>query len=165
MDLLYPSVGLLFWMSVVFFIVFLILWKFGFPAIVNMVNERKAFIDESLENARKANEKLVNIKEESESILQEARAKQAEILREAAATRDAIVKDAKDKADAEGAKIIEEARAQIQKEKEAAVADIRKQVTQLSVEVAEKILRKELASDNKQMDLISRLLDEVTVSK
>jgi F-type H+-transporting ATPase subunit b len=130
-----------------------------------MENDRKAFIDESLKNAREANERLANIKIESEAILQEAHTKQAEILKEAAATRDAIVNDAKDKANIEGARIIEDARQLIQKEKEAAIADIRKQVAQLSVEVAEKILRKELSSENKQMDMIARLLDEVTVSK
>ena len=165
MSLITPDFGLFFWMTVVFLAVFFILWKYGFPVIIKMENDRKTFIDESLKNAREANERLANIKIESEAILQEAHTKQAEILKEAAATRDAIVNDAKDKANIEGARIIEDARQLIQKEKEAAIADIRKQVAQLSVEVAEKILRKELSSENKQMDMIARLLDEVTVSK
>lgn len=165
MSLITPDFGLFFWMTVVFLAVFFILWKYGFPVIIKMENDRKAFIDESLKNAREANERLANIKIESEAILQEAHTKQAEILKEAAATRDAIVNDAKDKANIEGARIIEDARQLIQKEKEAAIADIRKQVAQLSVEIAEKILRKELSSENKQMDMIARLLDEVTVSK
>ena len=165
MSLITPDFGLFFWMTVVFLAVFFILWKYGFPVIIKMENDRMAFIDESLKNAREANERLANIKIESEAILQEAHTKQAEILKEAAATRDAIVNDAKDKANIEGARISEDARQLIQKEKEAAIADIRKQVAQLSVEVAEKILRKELSSENKQMDMISRLLDEVTVSK
>ncbi len=165
MSLITPDFGLFFWMTVVFLAVFFILWKYGFPVIIKMENDRKAFIDESLKNAREANERLANIKIESEAILQEAHTKQAEILKEAAATRDAIVNDAKDKANIEGARIIEDARQLIQKEKEAAIADIRKQVAQLSVEVADKILRKELSSENKQMDMIARLLDEVTVSK
>lgn len=165
MSLITPDFGLFFWMTVVFLAVFFILWKYGFPVIIKMENDRKAFIDESLKNAREANERLANIKIESEAILQEAHTKQAEILKEAAATRDAIVNDAKDKANIEGARIIEDARQLIQKEKEAAIADIQKQVAQLSVEVAEKILRKELSSENKQMDMIARLLDEVTVSK
>ena len=79
MDLLIPSSGLLFWMSLTFLVVLCILWKFGFPVIVNMVNERKAFIDDSLQKAREANEKLANIQKEGESILQEAREKQAQI--------------------------------------------------------------------------------------
>ena len=91
MDLLIPDSGLLFWMTLVFLIVFLILWKAGFPAIIKMVNDRKDYIDESLRKAHEANEKLANIQKEGESILQEAREKQAAILREAAETRDAIV--------------------------------------------------------------------------
>ena len=81
MDLLIPDSGLLFWMTLVFIIVFIILWKAGFPAIIKMVNGRKAFIDESLKKAHEANEKLANIQKEGESILQEAREKQAAILK------------------------------------------------------------------------------------
>ena len=79
MDLLIPSTGLLFWMSLTFLVVLFILWRFGFPVITDMVNERKAFIDESLQKAHDANERLANIQKEGESILQEAREKQAQI--------------------------------------------------------------------------------------
>ena len=95
MSLLLPDTGLLFWMSLVFLIVLFILWKWGFPVIVKMVNDRKAFIDESLRKAHEANEKLANIQKEGESILQEARAQQAQILKEAAETREAIVAGSK----------------------------------------------------------------------
>jgi F-type H+-transporting ATPase subunit b len=162
MDLLIPSTGLLFWMSLTFLIVLCILWKFGFPVITNMVQERKAFIDDSLRKAHEANERLANIQKEGESILQEAREKQAQILKEAAATRDAIVEKAQDKARQEGARLMEDARVAIEQEKKAAIADIRKQVSTLSVEIAEKILRQNLKSDKAQMDLIDRMLDEVS---
>lgn len=163
MDLLIPDSGLLFWMTLVFVIVFLILWKWGFPAIVKMVNDRKTFIDESLRKAHEANEKLANIQKESESILQEAREKQALILKEAAETRDAIVEKAQQKARDEGTRLLNEAKAQIETEKQNAIRDIRTQVAELSVQIAEKVIRKELASDAKQMDLIDKLLDEVSV--
>ena len=88
MDLLIPSTGLLFWMCITFFIVYALLRKFGFPAIVGMVNERKQFIDDSLRKAQEANEKLANIQKEGESILREARDKQSQMLKEATATRD-----------------------------------------------------------------------------
>lgn len=161
MDLLIPDSGLLFWMTLVFIIVFLILWKFGFPVIVKMVEERKSYIDESLRKAHEANERLANIQKEGESILQEAREKQAAILREAASARDAIVEKAQDKAREEGARLVQEARAQIESEKQNAIRDIRTQVAQLSVEIAEKVLREKLSSDSKQMELIDKLLDEV----
>jgi F-type H+-transporting ATPase subunit b len=157
-----PESGLLFWMTIVFLIVFLILWKWGFPSIVKMVNERKAFIDESIKKAHEANERLANIQKESESMLQEAREKQATILKEAAETRDAIVEKAQNKAREEGARIVNEAKAQIETEKQNAIRDIRSQVVELSVQIAEKILRENLSTDAKQMDLVNRLLDEVS---
>jgi len=162
MDLLMPESGLLFWMTIVFLIVFLILWKWGFPSIVKMVNERKDFIDESIKKAHEANERLANIQKESESMLQEAREKQATILKEAAETRDAIVEKAQNKAREEGARIVNEAKAQFETEKQNAIRDIRSQVVELSVQIAEKILRENLSTDAKQMDLVNRLLDEVS---
>jgi F-type H+-transporting ATPase subunit b len=162
MDLLIPSTGLLFWMSLTFLVVLFILWKFGFPVITSMVQERKAFIDDSLRQAREANERLANIQKEGESILQEARDKQAQILKEAAETRDAIVEKAQVKAREEGARLINDAKAEIEQEKKAAIADIRRQVAELSVEIAEKVLRQNLKGDKAQMDLIDRMLNDVS---
>ena len=164
MDLLIPSTGLLFWMTITFLVVFFLLWKFGFPVITGMVAERKAFIDESLRKAHEANERLANIQKEGESILQEAREKQAQILKEAAETRDAIVEKAQEKARAEGARLLDDAKAAIEQEKKAAIADIRKQVATLSVEIAEKVLRQNLQGDRAQMDLIDRMLDDVSAN-
>ncbi len=163
MDLITPDFGLLFWMTVVFLIVFFILWKWGFPVIVKMVNDRKEFIDDSLRKAREANERLANIKTESESILQEAREKQALILKEASETRNAIVEKAKENARAEGARLLSEAKAEIESEKQNAIRDIRAQVAELSVQIAGKVLHQELQSDKKQMELIEKLLDEISV--
>ena len=162
MSLITPDFGLFFWMTVVFLVVLFILWKYGFPVIVKMVDERKAFIDESLKKAHEANERLANIQKEGESILQEAREKQAQILREAAQTRDAIVEKAQDKARSEGARLLDEAKAAIEQEKKAAIADIRQQVATLSVEIAERVLKQNLKDDKSQMDLIDRMLDEVS---
>ena len=163
MDLLIPSTGLLFWMTITFLVVLGLLWKFGFPVIIKMVNERKKFIDESLEKAHDANQKLANIKDEGEKLLQDAREKQAQILKEAVATRDAIVSQAQDKAKAEGAKILSEAKAEIETEKQNAIRDIRSQVAELSVMIAGKVLRQGLSDNKQQMDMIDRLLDEVAV--
>lgn len=163
--ILTPDFGLFFWMLVAFLVVFLILAKFGFPVITGMVEERKNFIDESLRKAHEAQERLANIEKEGESILQEAREKQALILKEAAESRDAIVELAQQKARTEGARLLEEAKAAIEQEKKAAIADIRQQVAALSVEIAEKVLRQNLRDDKSQMDLIDRMLDEVSTEK
>ena len=164
MDLLIPSTGLLFWMTITFLVVFFLLWKFGFPVITGMVKERQAFIDESLKKAHEANERLANIQKEGESILQEAREKQAQILKEAAETRDAIVEQAQTKARSEGARLLDEAKVAIEQEKKAAIADIRQQVASLSVEITEKVLRQNLKDDKSQMDLIDRMLDDVSAN-
>jgi F-type H+-transporting ATPase subunit b len=164
MDLLIPSTGLLFWMTITFLVVFFLLWKFGFPVITGMVKERQAFIDESLKKAHEANERLANIQKEGESILQEAREKQTQILKEAAATRDAIVEQAQTKARSEGARLLEEAKATIEQEKKAAIADIRQQVATLSVQIAEKVLKQNLKDDKAQMDLIDRMLNDVSAN-
>ena len=164
MSLITPDFGLLFWMTVVFLVVLFILWKWGFPVIVKMELDRKDYIDASLKKAHEANERLANIQKEGESILQEAREKQAQILKEAAETRDAIVEQAQDKARSEGARLLEEAKAAIEQEKKAAIADIRQQVAALSVEIAEKVLRQNLKDDKSQMDLIDRMLDDVSAN-
>ena len=164
-SILTPDLGLLFWMLLAFLVVFGVLAKFGFPAIINMVDERNKYIDESLRKAHEAQERLANIEKEGESILQEAREKQAQILKEAAETRDAMVEKAQEKARAEGARLLEDARVAIEQERKAAIADIRAQVATLSVEIAEKVLKKNLKDDKSQMDLIDRMLDDVSTEQ
>ena len=164
MSLITPDFGLLFWMTVVFLVVLLILTKFGFPVIVRMINNRKAYIDESLRKAHEANVKLANIKAESDALLQDAREKQAQLLKEAAATRDAIVEKAQDKARDESNRLLSEAQIEIENQKRAAISDVRKQVATISVEIAEKVLREKLSDDKIQMDLIDRMLDEISSS-
>lgn len=164
MDLLIPSTGLLFWMTIVFLSVLAVLWKWGFPAITKMVKERKDYIDDSLRKAHEANEKLANIQKEGESILQEAREKQAAVLKEATATRDAIIAKAENQAKDRGAQLINDAKAEIEQEKQQAIREIRGQVAELSVKIAEKIIKQQLATDDKQMELINKILDEVAVS-
>ena len=163
--ILTPDLGLLFWMLLAFAVIFFVLAKYGFPAIINMVEDRKKYIDESLLKAHEASERLENIRQEGESILQEAREKQAQILKEAAETRDAIVEQAQQKAREEGTRLLSDAKLAIEQEKRAAIADIRPQVAALSVEVAEKVLRQNLKDDASQMDLIERMLDDISVDK
>lgn len=150
-------------MLLAFLVVFGVLAKFGFPAIVGMVEERRKFIDESLQNAHEAAERLANIQQESEALVQKAREQQATILKEAGAARDAIISEAQNKAKAEATRIIDEAHLNIEREKQAAIRDIRAQVAQLSVQIAEKVVRNNLQSDAQQMQLINRMLDEVQV--
>ena len=164
MSLLLPDSGLLFLMTIVVLVVFFILWRWGFPSIIKMVNERKNYIDESLAKAEEANLRLANIQKQGEELLMEAREKQAQILREASQTRDTIVEQAQEKAHEESARILSEAKAEIESQKQAAIRDIRTQVAELSVQIAEKILRKQLTTSAEQAQLIDSLLDEVASS-
>ena len=162
MSLLMPDSGLLFWMLLSFGIVFLVLAKFGFPIITKMVDERKQYIDHSLIVAKEANEQLANNKAEGESILAKANEEQVRILKEATEARERIVREAKELARIEGDKLLGEAHRQIQMEKEDAIREIRRQVAVLSVDIAEKVLRKNLDNDKEQMQMIDRMLDELT---
>jgi ATP synthase F0, B subunit len=163
MSLITPDFGLFFWMTIVFLIVFFILWKKGFPVIINMVEERKAYIDASLQKAHEANERLANIKREGESILQEAREKQTKILKEAAETRDKMIEEARVKAREEANRMLMEAKMQIEAEKQNALSDVKSSVATISVQVAEKILHQKLSTADVQMDLIDSVLSKVSV--
>ena len=165
MSLITPDFGLFFWMTVVFLCVLGILWKFGFPVIVNMVNERKEFIDGSLKKAHEAAEKLANIQKEGEALLQQARENSSAIIKEGKATHDAVVSKAEADAREQANKLITEAKASIEAEKAAAIREIRSQVAELSVQIAEKVVRQNLSNDKAQMELIDKLLDEVSVEK
>ena len=165
MSLITPDFGLFFWMAVVFIIVLAILWKWGFPSIVNMVNSRKEFIDDSLRKAHEANERLAPRQKEGETMLQNAREKQAQILKDAADTRDAIVVKAQEKATNEGSRLLNEAKAEIEAEKQNAIRDIRTQVAEMSIKLAEKIVREKLSSNESQMELINKLLNDISVGK
>jgi len=159
--LLSPDPGLIFWMLISFGVVFFILAKYGFPVIVKMVDERKSFIDNSLESAKTANERLLKIQEESEQILKQARDNEMRMLKELQETRSKVIREAKEQAAIEAKKLIAEAQVAIQKEKDLAVKDIRNQIVDLSLEIAEKVLRKNLDNPPAQRELVQKLIEEV----
>ncbi|MDR2057130.1 MAG: F0F1 ATP synthase subunit B [Dysgonamonadaceae bacterium] len=160
MSLLTPDPGLLFWMLLSFGVVFFVLAKYGFPIIVKMVDERKAFIDKSLEAAKAANDRLAGIREEGDRILHRTREEEIRILKDANEVRNKIIGEAKEQAAREAAKLIAEAKITIQKEKEMAIRDIRNQVAALSIDIAEKILRRNLDNQAAQRELVDKLIEE-----
>ncbi|MFV0538879.1 MAG: F0F1 ATP synthase subunit B [Dysgonomonas sp.] len=163
--MLKPEFGLVIWMLICFGTVFIVLAKYGFPIITKMVEDRKNYIQDSLDSAQKANEQLATIKQQSDEILSSAKTEQVKILKEAADTRERIINEAREQAKIAGAKEMEEIRKLIQAEKDQAIRDIRRQVAELSVEVAEKVLRDTLKDPKEQMSMIDRLVDEAMVSK
>ena len=161
MNLMLPDSGLLFWMTIIFAIVFFVLVKFGFPIITGMVEKRRKRISDSLEAARTAELALAHLQTEQERIISETRAQQNKLMQEAAAERDRMIAQAQDKAREEAQKIMDEARVRIQEEKEAAIKEVRKEVAVISLAIAEKVVRKELSTDDSQKALADRLLDEL----
>ena len=147
MSLLTPDSGLLFWMIVSFGIVFVILSKYGFPVIVKAIEQRKAYIDNSLETARQAKEK------------------QNAVLKEAFAEKERIIEEARKKAVSEAHLQIEEATRRIREEKEKAIREVRSEIADLSIAIAEKVMKEKIGRDKEQQQMIDRLLDEVSFSK
>ena len=134
--------------------------KFAWKPILDAVNEREASINDSLKAAERARQEMKNLQADNEKILNEARAERERIVKEATDMKNKIVSDASDLAKVEANKMIESARAQIDAEKQSAISQIKTQVAELSVEIAEKLLRKELAEESKQQKLIDALLDD-----
>ncbi len=162
MNLLLPDSGLVFWMTIIFAIVFFVLAKFGFPIITGMVDKRTKRIDDAISAARKAEESLAGVVQEQERLLAEAKAEHTRILQEAASKRDSMIAQAQDEAREEAGKIMEEAKRRIQEEKEVALREVRKEIALISVTIAEQVVRKELSTDKGQMELIERLIDDVS---
>lgn len=165
MSILLPDAGLLFWMLIAFGIVFFILAKYGFPAITSMIDKRNSYINDSLKKAKEVNAKLENIKNECESLLKTAHEEQIKIMRETAVMREKLLSDARDKAEAEGRKMITEAKRVIEEEKYGAISDIRNKIAEISIAIAEKIIRKELSGDKEQNAYIDKMIEETITKK
>lgn len=162
MNLVTPDAGLLFWMVVIFGIVFLLLWRFGFPIITSSLESRNKRIQKSLDDARDLEVKMHQWTADHARMLEEARKEQSAILREATDARNRIVADAKVQAQEEADKILSKARTEIAAEKAAALSDVRREVAVLGVQIAEKILRKELSDDDKRADFLDSMVEEVS---
>ena len=165
MSLITPDFGLLFWMVVIFGIVFFLLAKFGFPVITKAVQSRSDHIADSLKAADEAQARLAGMAEEQAKMIEETRLEQSRILKEASEAREKIIAQAKEDASAEAAKLLEHAKVEIAAERESAIRDIRRQVAMISVEVAEKIVRKDLDEGADQLSLIDRMVDEASQAR
>ena len=164
MDLLTPSFGLLLWTLLAFGIVFFILKKFAWKPILSSLKQRETGIADSIATAERIKAEMAQLKSENEALLAKAREERAQILKEARDIKDKIVGDAKEQAKAEANKIISEANAAIQQQKMAALTDVKNQVGLLVVDVAEKVLRRELQSKTDQENYIRQLAADVKLN-
>lgn len=164
MQLLTPSLGLIVWTLLAFLVVFFVLAKFAWPAIINGLREREKTIADSLASAENIKAEMSKMKSENETLLVQAREERAGMLKDAKNTADKMVADAKEKAKAEYDKILADAQAAINQQKNAVLTDLKNQVGSLIIEVAEKVLRQELNDKAKQENYIKQLTDEVKLN-
>ena len=161
MDLVTPDFGLIFWTLVTFLLLVFLLSKFAWKPILKMLNDREASIEDALKAAERARDEMKSLQADNEAVLKEAREERERILKEAREMKNKIVSDAKDIAIAEGEKAIASAKAAIAAEKASAIAALKNQAAVLSIEIAEKVLGNELSAENKQAEMISKMIDEV----
>ena len=164
LGILEPEIGLGFWSLLFFLILVFILGKFAWKPIMKAIKEREDSINESLKAAEKARAEMENLTAENEKLLKEARAERDVILKEARELKDKIVNEAKTKAKEEAARETENARQQIQAEKMAALTEIRNEAGNLAVEIAEKLLRKEMEDKEAQKALAAKLIEDMNLN-
>ena len=161
MELVQPGLVLIFWMTISFSILIFILAKFAWKPIMKGLKEREDSIDQALHAADKAREEMKQLQFSNEQLLKEAKEERDNILRDARHVKENIIEEARVKANEEAIRIIENAKESIQFEKLAAIHDMKNQLADLSIEIAEKILRQELSDKSKHNQLIERLLNEI----
>jgi F-type H+-transporting ATPase subunit b len=164
MELVTPGVGLIFWQTVTFLIVLFLLSKFAWKPIMSALHEREASIENALSAAEKAKLEMQGLKAENEKLLAEARMERDKILKEASEAGNAMVENARLKANEEGARMIAQAREAIENEKRAAITEVKNMAAVLSVDIAERILRKELSNPQAQQELAQDYIREVTLN-
>lgn len=164
MDLVTPAIGLVFWTVLIFIILLVLLRKFAWKPILNAVKDRTDSIREALSSAEKAKDEMAKLQSDNELILKEARIERDNIIKEARDLKDKTIAEAKSQAKSEADTIIASAKAAIQNEKRAAINEIKNQVASLSIEIAEKILSKELSEKDSQKALIEDLLNKTNIN-
>lgn len=164
MDLLLPHLGLIVWTLLAFLIVFFILKKFAWKAILDGLKERESNIADSIASAEKVKKEMAQLKSDNEALLLSAKEERATMLKEAKEIKDKMINDAKEEAKAQAARIINEAHASIHNQKLAALTDIKNHVGKMVVEVSEKILRRELSDKTQQENYIKQLAEEIKLN-
>ena len=164
MDLITPGLGLVFWTVITFLFLLIILKKFAWKPILGAVSEREEGIKKALASAENARKEMENLNADNERILKEARAEREDMLKEARDIKNKMIDEAKNEAQAQANKMIAQAQAAIESEKKAAIADLKTQVANLSIEIAEKVVREELSNKDKQVKLVESMLGEAKLN-
>ncbi len=164
MDLITPEIGLFFWQTIVFLVLLFLMAKFAWKPILNSVRNREQSINDALASAENARKEMQNLKSDNEQLMKEARAERDAILKEARELKEKVITDASEEAKVKADKIVADAKRSIELEKQSAMAELKNHVAELSVEIAEKIVRKELSSKNEQHQMIEKMIGDAKLN-
>ncbi len=164
MDLITPEIGLFFWQTIVFLVLLFLMAKFAWKPILNSVRNREQSINDALASAENARKEMQNLKSDNEQLMKEARAERDAILREARELKEKVIADASEEAKVKADRIVAEAMKSIEIEKQSAMAELKNQVAELSLEIAEKIVRKELSGKNEQHQMIEKMIGDAKLN-
>ncbi len=164
MELVMPNPGTIFWMLIIFGIVLVVLKRFAWKPILNMLKEREESIATALNSAEEAKRQVAEMKADNEKIIAKAQQEKDIMLKEGKELKEKIIVEAKEKAAQEAQRIIDQSRQQIQNEKTAAINDIKKQVAELSVMIAEKVIKKQLGNKGEQEKMVDGLIDDIKLN-
>jgi len=159
-----PEPGLFFWSIVIFAIFWFLIGKLAFKPIANALEKRENDIQDALDQAKKAKEEMQKLQADNEQLIQEAREERSKILKEAKDAKESIIKEAREQAKVEANKLIANAKVEIESQKNAAIADVKNQLGSMALEIAEKVLKKELANDKDQINYVDKLVDDMNLN-
>ena len=159
-----PDFGLLFWTTIIFGIFWILIGKFAFRPIAQALKKREDDIQGALDEAKRTRQEMANLKAENEELLAQAREERSKILKEAKEIKENIISEARVKAKEEAQKIVTNAKEQIENQKMAAIIDLKNQIGKMSLEIAEKVIRKELQSDTAQEQFVNGLVKEIKLN-
>ncbi|MCB7481865.1 F0F1 ATP synthase subunit B [Christiangramia sediminis] len=164
MDLITPEIGLFFWQTIVFLVLLFLMAKFAWKPILSSVRNREQSINDALASAENARKEMQNLKSDNEQLMKEARAERDAILKEARELKEKVIADASEEAKVKADKIVADAKRSIELEKQSAMAELKNHVAELSVEIAEKIVRKELSGKNEQHQMIEKMIGDAKLN-
>lgn len=164
MELLNPNIGLLFWQAVVFSVLVFVLWKFAWKGIINGLKEREDSIEMALKMAEETRAEMAKLKSDNEKLIAEARLERDKIIKEAKDASNRILSESKERAVLEATKVMTDAREALAQEKNAMIAQVKSDVATFSLEIAEKVLRKELTDKTAQQSLVSELISDAKLN-
>ena len=159
-----PDFGLLFWTSFIFLLFWMLMGKFAFGPITESLKKRESDIQDALDEAKKAKEEMAALNARNEELIKEAQVERANILKEAKAAKETIISEAKTKAKEDANRIVSTARMEIEGQKKAALLEVKNKVGQMALDIAEKVIRKDLKANPEQVGLVTKLVEEIKMN-